>query len=157
SGASRVMSPATDSLAALFDDIALRALDEVEHGAPLSGPDLERIERCFDMADEGSPVLLVDAHAAMRGLHVAADIVERSTGRSPPEVDEQLSLAPHAVLAAMQPEAPQPGIGGQPRQEVVDHGHDRVIAAEPRIERVRHLRPLSFPLHEVSQRLSLGA
>src|SRR5258708_1011815 len=90
------------------------------------------------MTDEGSPVALADAHASVRRFHVAPDVKERTAGRRAQEIDDQLSLAAHAILSPMLPEPPERGVRGEPRQKVVHHGCDRVVSAEAPIKRVWH-------------------
>src|SRR5271166_5208288 len=47
----------------LFDDVALRAVDERQHLASLCGGNLERVQGRLQMADERPPIAFVDAHS----------------------------------------------------------------------------------------------
>jgi hypothetical protein len=54
------------------------AVDEAQHLGALRGRNLESVEGGLEMANKAPPVALADAHPAMRGLHVAADVIERA-------------------------------------------------------------------------------
>src|SRR5262249_22492804 len=80
-------------------------------------------------------------------LRARTDIVERPAGGRAEIVAQRLPLARQPVGAAMLPEAAEPGIAGQPRQQVVADGGDAVITAETGIERVGHASlPAMVPL-----------
>src|SRR5438132_7026403 len=65
------------------------------------------VEGGIDVAQEHLPVVLIDPEPAMGQLHVASDVVQRATGGSTEEIDQELFFAPHAVFAAMLPEPPK--------------------------------------------------
>src|SRR5882724_3972446 len=96
------------------------------------------VERGIDVAQEPLPVVLIDPEPAMGQLHLASDVVQRATGGSTEEIDQELFFAAHAVFAAMLPEPPKPWIRHQPRQQVVGDGRDRIVAAQALVERIRH-------------------
>src|ERR1041385_9189202 len=58
----------------LAHDVLLRALDEGKHLRALRGRNLETVQGHPTMACEAAPIGFADAHAAMGGLHIAADI-----------------------------------------------------------------------------------
>src|SRR2546426_9463117 len=82
------------------------------------------------MTEEHVPIALADAHASVGEHHVPAAIVHRSARTLAEEVDQELLLAPGAVLPAMRPEATQLPIGLQPGQQVIRHRRDRVVPTE---------------------------
>src|SRR5437773_8160435 len=96
------------------------------------------VEGGIDVAQEHLPVVLIDPEPAMGQLHVASDVVQRATGGSTEEIDQELLFAPHAVFAAMLPEPPESWIRHQPRQQVVGDRRDRIVAAQALVERIRH-------------------
>src|SRR3989449_2092235 len=96
------------------------------------------VERGIDVAQEHLPVVLIDPEPGMGKLHVASDVVQRATGGSTEEIDQELLFAAHAVSAAMLPEPPESWIRHQPRQQVVGDRRDRIVAAQALVERIRH-------------------
>jgi len=79
---------------------------------------------------------LADAQTSMRRLHVASDVIERAASRRTQEIDEQLLLPAHAVFSAMLPEPFKLRVGDKPRQQVVRHRGDPIVATETCVERL---------------------
>ena len=71
----------------LFHDVRLSTVDEPQNFGALSGRYRKSVKGGLKVNEEGLPVALTDAHPAVRGLHVAADVIERPAGRSAQEVD----------------------------------------------------------------------
>src|SRR5205823_7004590 len=116
--------------------------DEGKHFGALRGRNLETVQGRLNMADEAAPIGFADPHAAMGGLHVAADIEQGPAGRSAEEVDEQLLLPADAVLAAMGPVTAELFVDLQASHQLVGHGGDRIVTAEAHVQWVR---PLPLP------------
>src|SRR5712692_9347232 len=86
------------------------------------------------MAKKDAPVALADSHPAMRQPHVPPAVIHWSAGVRAQEIYQQLLLAHDAVFGAVLPKSAELCIVSQPRQQVVCHRSDRVVAAEPLVK-----------------------
>ena len=90
------------------------------------------------------------AHAVVRDLHVATDVIQRAAGVGAEEVDQQLLFATDAVFAPVRPESSKLFVANQSRQQIVGDRGDRVVAAESSVKRIA-----VFVGHESDLRLGL--
>src|SRR6266568_4671754 len=109
------------SASRLFHDVRLGTVDEPQNFGALSSRYRKSVKGGLKVNEEGLPVALTDAHPAVRGLHVAADVIERPAGRRAQEVDQQLLFPPHAVVGPVLPEPGELGIRHQPDQQIVGY------------------------------------
>src|SRR5260221_7520109 len=91
------------------------------------------------MTDEGLPIALVNTEPAMGDLHVTPDVVKRATRRRAQEIDQQLLLAAHAILATVLPKPRELPICSQPGEKIIGDGCNRIISTQPRIKCFRHI------------------
>src|SRR5439155_22354381 len=73
--------------------VAAREKFESQDFELLSSGDLEVVERGVHVAQEDLPVALIDPKPAMRHLHVAPHVVDRTASARPHKIGKQLPLA----------------------------------------------------------------
>src|SRR5437762_1632685 len=93
--------------AGLLDDVRLERLDERDHFPLFHLGHLQLRQGRGGMTEEDVPVALADPHASMAERHVPAGVVRRAPRAVAEEIDQELLLAPDAVVPAMRPEAAQ--------------------------------------------------
>src|SRR5271168_760723 len=130
-----VATSSPTELAPLFDDIFLEALDECDYIALFGLRHLEHRKGRSSVSEEHIPVALADLHATMGQQHFSAPVVDRSTCALAQEINQKLLLALDAIFSAMRPEATELRIVVEPPHQVVCHCGDRIIAAEPLVQR----------------------
>src|SRR5262245_43819958 len=92
---------------------------------------LELVQGLAEVFHERVEILARDAHAGVRALHVAAAVFAGSAGRLADLLDQtglelrDVSVGEERVDAL---------VGGDIGDEVVDHGLDRILSAEPLVE-----------------------
>ena len=95
---------------------------------------LELGQRLAEALVRALPIRLADPQPGMRRQHVAAGVDARPARLGADQVDHVLADACQAVVGDADEEAAELVVLFEPRQEIVGHRSDGVIAAEPDIE-----------------------
>src|SRR2546423_10813642 len=91
------------------------------------------------MLGGGIPIGLGNSQPFVSGFHVAAHVNARATGSHAKLIQNMLPQALLRVVAEASEEPFELLISRQPRDEFIDYGRDRIIAAQARIQRLLFL------------------
>ena len=75
-----------------FYDVAFGALDKAHDGFTILSGETKVIQRGVEVSEESLPVLFVDAHALVRGFHVASRMNHRAASDVALEIGQKLQL-----------------------------------------------------------------
>src|SRR6266446_6123048 len=92
------------------------------------------IQGRVDVVHERGPVVLADAHAPVRSLHVPARIEQGTASAMTQKVNQELYFASYAVFAPVCPEAPQARVGLEAGHQVIGDRRNRVVTAQPSVQ-----------------------
>lgn len=91
-----------------FDNLPLQGLHESDHLAPLSRRDLKRVQGGSDMTHKRRPIGVSNLHPLIGRLHVSTRVTHEAAGARTENINQELLLAPDAVLSSVLPEPFQP-------------------------------------------------
>src|SRR5207244_13365065 len=101
---------------------------------------LEFIQRGNKVFRGGVPIGIGNAKTVVRRLHVAAGVNTGATGRSAKLVQYVLANALLRILAMADKELFKALISDQPANEIINHGGQRIVSADPLVKRFFTLR-----------------
>jgi hypothetical protein len=115
--------------------VAFDAHGRGHHFVVLSTGYAQVLQRRYDVQLKDMPVVLRDFKAVVRCLHIAAQILHWAAEGRTQEIDNELSILPQAVLALAFPVHADTRVAQEARQQIVDEGGNRIVAAQAFIQR----------------------
>src|SRR5438128_1925664 len=82
------------------------------------------------------PIFFGYAQPFVRGLHISAEVHARPASRRTELIDDKLTNPCLAVIAQPDKEPTKFRVSRKPNDEIVSHRRQRVVSAEPLVQRV---------------------